>query len=479
VVTLEELSKGIDNKRTPELDGEFDFNKLCLSEYDIRTERDVSIMIETLKRDGQLEPLTISLDDESAIIVNGRTRYYGFAKMKQFGEWAPNLPLGKVKVKVYRNLTVIEQNYLNATINSNQKTLTTDEKLAFVEQHENELDEDSLRKALGLESKKHVKDYKSIAKVLRNQPELRDYLKTTKGGRGRGDIEIETARVIASVSDEVGRLALAKRAEKLKTEREITDRARRKELTKKAKKYEDLNKHRDELGLSQDELADVVIERSNDSLFSLFSASKGSEGKYGAFSDWVNDDWGEVIIFNPTTPYLNGSPTKESEAAIALRVARLRKFKVTLVEKDLPIANIWKRFCQDHPTAHVINTTAEEFMVNHLTKSLEKTLFYFNFKGDRAAREFMRPTITLHTLKLERPNSCVGHIIVEEWASPTNLASNYLELLSWFGKRSAGIKTIEEFVSRLASDLDMSWEIKWSKTLEEGNKRRTALVVFE
>jgi len=480
LITLGQLSNTIGTKRRPDLDGEIDFDKIELSPYDIRTERNVPFMAKSLARDGQLHPLTVTFNGGKIITVNGRTRYYGFKTLKEKGKWVPNLVNSKVKIEAYENLDRLEQNYLNATINSHQKTLNPDEKLAFVEQHKDDLDENSLREALGLEKIKQVRSYKDVAEMLEEQPELRPYLKTTKDGRGRGEVEIETASIISSLDDKVGRLALAKQAKHLKN-RNITDRARRKELTNKAKKYKELRKSKDKIGLNDKQIAAAVMERSNDSLFSLFSASKGSSGKYAAFYDWLAISKVDVaIIFNPTTPYLDGSPTFESEAAMAIRLSQIQGFEVILIEQDTPIAKIWENYCKSYKNVKIYNKSAEEFMVENLTFSKEKTLFYFNFKGDRAAREFMRPALTMGTLRKRRPNSTIGHILVEEWNIPTSKKSNYLEILSWFGVDFVSlIKTIEDFSSQLASVCGISYSIKWHKLLQDGNKRRTALVVFE
>lgn len=468
-VSLEELSKSIDSKRCPELDSDsFELRKLQKSPYDIRTERDVGAMIETLKRDGQLERLTVTFNDNTTWIVNGRTRVDAFSKLN----------VNFVKIKAYINLTQLEQNYLNAIINSNQKTLTTTEKLRFVRQHADALDEKSLKEALGLESENHARTYVKVAKMLDEDPILEDYLKTSKAGRGRGDIEIETARIVAKVKDKTARRKLAKYARDTAED----DRIRRTSLIKRAKVANELVSIKDELNLTTSQIMDTLSERTTESLFSLFKISKGSEGKYAAYANWVEVNApNTVICFDPTTPTLLGSPTKKSEAMMTVEAAQLRDFKVVLVERDKPIANIWRRQCRGLKNVDIINKSAEEYLVENLYPSTEKTLLYFNFKGDKEARQFLTPEF-IKSIKRLRPDSSIGHIIVEEWCNPTSKVSNYLELSSWFGVDNVlKIKKLEDFLNyhnQLLKPFNITWNIEWQKTLEEGNKRRVALVTF-
>jgi len=460
--TLEELSSSIDSKRREDLDGSIDVELIKLSAYDIRVERDIESMAETLKRDGQLEFITVNFDEEFYVIVNGRTRYLA---LKQ-----PILSLKKLKCKVYKGLTILEQNYLNATINTNQKTLTTDEKLRFVIRHENDLDSDSLRKALGLKSKTQLKAFLNVANM---DKEAREIVKTTKLGRERGTFEIETLNIISRAKEPEVQRIFARHSKQL-LDRDITDRTRRTEIRQKVNTYNKLKDKKEELKLNETEIARIVVSRSLTTLNSLLKIAKGSEGKYKAFWTILKDGkFEEIIIFNPTTPYLIGSPNNKSEALMTLELSRLQSMNLIFVDRDKAICDIWKR----KENFKVINKSAEEYIYHDYESSHKKTLIYLNLAGDRTAREFLSPKLLL-TLKNFRPNLTIAFIVVEEWSNPTNKASNCLELLRFFGiDRDDEITTIESFLDKIEEliDFKMSFSIVWEKR----ENRRVALVVLK
>ena len=124
---LEKISKSIKAKRNEKLDSQnFPLKKLQLSKYDIRKNRNTDKMKEDLLRDGQLQPITISKNGNDYTVVNGRTRYLGM--MVHADKFPTDI------VEVYEDLTVLEQNYLNAQINVGQNPLTPDEKREFIKE---------------------------------------------------------------------------------------------------------------------------------------------------------------------------------------------------------------------------------------------------------------------------------------------------------------------------------------------------------
>ena len=140
---LSEISTSIHSKRNEKLDSQtLSISKLELSPYDIRKNRNGEKMKEDLLRDGQLQPITVTKNGGKYIVVNGRTRYLEMIKMPD--------KFKTVKVEVYENLTVLEQNYLNAQINVGQNPLTPDEKRDFIIKHKDELPLEEMAKALGL-----------------------------------------------------------------------------------------------------------------------------------------------------------------------------------------------------------------------------------------------------------------------------------------------------------------------------------------
>jgi len=185
---LEDISLSIHSKRKTNLDTQiFLLTDLKLAEHDIRQNREIGKLKNDLIRDGQLQPLTITKNGTDYIIVNGRTRYLDMVEINKEEETLNMFEF--VSVEVYENLTVMEQDYLNAQINVKQTPLTSNEKLAFVDRYEQALNAVELGEALNL-SPSQVLKYKATAKL---SVEAREKFVQQAEGYGRGEINIETA----------------------------------------------------------------------------------------------------------------------------------------------------------------------------------------------------------------------------------------------------------------------------------------------
>lgn len=197
---LETISKSIQSKRRADLDTqEFPLSKIVLSTYDIRKNRGRnSKLMGDIKRDGQLQPITIniksngkqinSLDDiikyaiVIAVVVNGRTR-----KIEMDELFALFGLCEFVKVEIYVDLTELEENYLNAQINITQNPLSPDEKREFIIKHMNEISIEEMAKALGL-GMEMFKNYLATTKV---SPDVLKAWTPKSDGHGRGSVKIE------------------------------------------------------------------------------------------------------------------------------------------------------------------------------------------------------------------------------------------------------------------------------------------------
>ena len=191
---LEDISKSIKSKRNEKLDSlSLPIKKLELSKYDIRKNRNTEKMKEDLLRDGQLQPITVSKTDDKYTIVNGRTRYLG---MIIFPDKFPT-----AIVEVYEDLTVLEQNYLNAQINVGQNPLTPDEKREFIIKHRKELPIEDMAKALGL-GLEMFKNYMATAEVSKSV--LKAWTPQSEG-HGRGSVKVEElGKVVRAYEQESG-----------------------------------------------------------------------------------------------------------------------------------------------------------------------------------------------------------------------------------------------------------------------------------
>jgi len=183
--TLEEISDSIQGKRNEKLDSqEFPFSDLTLSDYDIRDNRDIENLKDDLVRDGQLQDITVSLNNGVYIIVNGRTR---FLAMQAVNAETPYPYFKTVKVEVYENLSELEQNYLNAQINVSQSPLTPNEKVNFVKKYKDVLDPQALGVALGIKENM-LENYLEVADT--DEEVLKAFAPKTEG-YGRSDVSVE------------------------------------------------------------------------------------------------------------------------------------------------------------------------------------------------------------------------------------------------------------------------------------------------
>lgn len=184
--TLESISESIQSKRNENFDSlTFPFKDLTLSEYDIREDRDIEKLKENILRDGQLQVITLSLNDGVYTVVNGRTRYLAIENIRKNKDTKDLFDT--VKVEVYEDLTELEQNYLNAQINVSQNPLTAKEKVNFVIKYKDVLEFKALGKALGI-GEKMLENYIETA----DQPEeVHKAFSPKSEGHGRSDIKVE------------------------------------------------------------------------------------------------------------------------------------------------------------------------------------------------------------------------------------------------------------------------------------------------
>jgi hypothetical protein len=192
---LNSISASILSKRRSDLDTEnFPLSKLTLSTYDIRKNRVRNPKLrEDLKRDNQLQPITINIKTDGKkltnllnallfIVVNGRTR-----KIEMDDLFATDGLFANVSVVVYENLTELEENYLNAQINISQNPLTPDEKREFIIKYKNEIPIEEMAKALGL-GMEMFKNYLATTKV--DKEVLKAWTPKSEG-HGRGTVKVE------------------------------------------------------------------------------------------------------------------------------------------------------------------------------------------------------------------------------------------------------------------------------------------------
>jgi len=252
---LENISASILSKRRADLDTEnFPLSKLTLSSYDIRKNRVRNPKLkEDLKRDNQLQPITINVKTDGKkltnlltavlfVVVNGRTRKIEMDELfAEFGMFE------FVSVVVYENLTELEENYLNAQINISQNPLTPDEKREFIIKYKNEIPMEEMAKALGFTDLEMFKNYEATTEV--NDSTLKEWMPKSKG-HGRGSIKVEelgiAIRAYKKTNPDVDKKTLNKtfkKLGKLSSESDARRDDKRKEFPKIVKKVAEYQKN--------------------------------------------------------------------------------------------------------------------------------------------------------------------------------------------------------------------------------------------
>lgn len=466
-LTLEELNKSIKAKRKGiEM---VSLDKIHLQKYDIRTERNVEQMMESLKHSDQLKPLTLSYSTKEGIywLIDGRTRFIAMSKLH---ELTLRMRWKEARAEIYVDLTIPEQDYLNASINANQKTLTSDEKFEYVKKYKTEIEPEDLAKALNL-SEEHIRDLISVARMVEDNPEVEEFIKQTKKGRGRGSLDIQTASYVAKVKDGGAQIEFAKQVSKYASERNITDRAKRRVVREQLKKINDLTDHKEELDLTSKEVVRLVVE-GEDSNAGLISPENSYE-KFIHYKDLLKKESFEEIIFaNIQSPKMLNTPDGRSMAKITLDYARQRQIPITMIDGSKMTCDLWKA----KEDINVMHKYVEQFLETDFQPSKNKTLMVWHLSGNRNARELLDTRI-LRDIGIIRPKAILVFILTEEWTTPSCEWSNTLERIRTFGiLKGKTLKNMEmeDYFNAIESELQN--KVKFTIIWEKRKQRRVALI---
>lgn len=468
--TLEELNKSIDLKRKGiEV---VSLDKIQVRQYDIRLERNPEQMMESLKQSGQRKPLTLSHSTKENIyyVVDGRTR---FVAMKKLCELCLRMRWKDAKAEIYVDLTIPEEDYLNAVINANQKTLTSDEKFEYVKKYKGEIEPQDLAKALNL-SEEHTRDLINVAKMVEDKPEIEEFIKQTKKGRGRGSLDIQTASYVAKVKDDDAQIEFAKQVSKYATERNLSDRAKRRVVREQLKQINKLAEHKEELDLTGTEVVKCVVE-SEDTNAGLISPENSYE-KFNHFADLLKkESFDEIIFDNIQSPKMLNTPDGRSMAKITLDHARQHGIPITLIDSSKNTCNVWKA----KEDIDVIHKYLEQFLETDFQPSKNKTLMVWHLAGNGNFRKFLDARI-LKDVGIIRPKTTLVFILTEEWTTPSCGWSDTLERIRTFGiLKGKQLKnmTIETYFNAIKSELQN--KVKFTIVWEKQKQRRVALVKME
>ncbi len=301
--TLESISNGIQGKRNETLDSQnFPFKDLKLSPYDIRENRDIKKLKNNLVRDGQLQVITISMNNGIPTVVNGRTRHITMEEINA-DEQTKDM-FSTVKVEVYEDLTELEQDYLNAQINVSQNPLTPNEKVNFVKKYINILDPKALGEALGI-AKEMLEMYIETAET---NDEVQQAFSPQNEGHGRSDVKVEelgkTAKAYKSESGGVAPdvktyVALGKAFDSM----DYTRDKKRKIVPLVAKKTAKLQQNPSIVKkFTTKEIIEIAVKETSITNSSANGGTgdklpKNSSEKYNIIDDLLNDTYDFAIVY--------------------------------------------------------------------------------------------------------------------------------------------------------------------------------------
>ena len=426
---IESIAKSIESKRTRKLDDEkFPLNKILLNEYDIRDgNRNVEVMAESLKLNGQKEPLTLNKrEDGSVVIVNGRTR---FSAMTTILDWIFG------KVKFYDGLTELEEDYLNAILNSQQNPLTTDEKRNFIKRHhgkfEKEFGKEAIKeigRALRL-TDGQVKDYLETVQPYVSETVV-DLFKQEKKGYGRGEIKIEAlAQVVKKVKDEKALKEIGK-WHKTSTSTDRILRRQRREIAKRTSKYLNNESLVEKYGtkmIAKKAIEEVTTKTKYNSGESL---PKNSENKYPIIDELLKDNYEFAFIgFAESLQRKVGDVYMDSETKRIID-SGIKQIAINGMELDKVSE------AEDYAKSKgcEVITYIEDILgtIQKLEPSNRKGLIYLN----GAFLWSWRPKF-IQTFKELYPNSTIAFVIIDEFSgySPVSLTDRTKELVTIFAIR--------------------------------------------
>jgi hypothetical protein len=178
-------------------------------------------------------------------------------------------------------LTEFEEDYLNATINSNQKELTSDEKREFVKKHKDVMSIPSLMVALNL-TKGQVEDIKISTDV---PDEIVELFRQEDKGYGRGIIDIQA---ISQVAKKVKDPEAMKYIGEWQQNTEKTDRVKRKARREIATTVANWTENKiltDKYTVK--EIVEKAITKVENAQFTGDVLPKGSEKKFDVFASII------------------------------------------------------------------------------------------------------------------------------------------------------------------------------------------------
>lgn len=460
--TIESISKNIQSKRRADLDTqEFPLSKLKLSSYDIRKNRSRnSKLMEDLLRDGQLQPLTISINtgEDIATVVNGRTRVIEIQDLNKSQGLFEN-----IKVEVYENLTPIEQNYLNAQINISQNPLTPDEKREFIIKHKNEIPIEEMAKALGL-GMEMFKNYLATTEVSKDV--LKAWTPKSKG-HGRGSEKIEelgkSIRAYKRKNDKVDKKTLNNTFKKLGKLSENMDLRRDEKRKQFPKIVEKVAEHQKNPKLVKKYDVDTLIKSASKEVSNTNGCSgdklpQNSSEKYKIIDGLLKDTYDFAVLL-----FAEGLHRDDNGIQVDSETKRVINAVNEIIVVGNEIAKIseiedYAKLMGKKITIHIEDVL--EACENNLKVDKRKGFVYVNGASLFAQRpEFM------NYLKAKYPNSKIAMVVLDLLFGKSQVykGATLKERITVYG----GVENFDEVIAKFKSLVKFSKFRKYANTPQE------------
>lgn len=453
---LETISKSIKSKRRADLDTEnFPLSKLTLSTYDIRKNRSRNSKLrEDLKRDKQLQPITINVKTDGKkltdlqkavlfVVVNGRTR-----KLEMDELFATDGLFANVAVAIYENLTEIEENYLNAQINISQNPLTPDEKREFIIRHRKDLPIEEMAKALGL-GMEMFKNYDATTQV--SDKVLKAWTPKSEG-HGRGSVKVEelgkAIRAYKRTNPTVDKKTLNKTFTNLGKESEKSDLKRdekRIAFPKVVERVAELQKNAD---VVKEYDTETIIQSATQSVVGINKNSGdrlpvNSGKKYKIVDGFLKDEYDFAVLLFAEALYRNDNGTQ---------VASETKRVIDAVDEIIAVGIELDKLTDMKKYAKSLGKTFTVCKKDALA-ALDGDLVDDNRKGfvyvNGAALFSQRPEF-MNLLKKKYPNSRIAMVFLDLLFGKNQLTNNgsiLRERLTIYG----GAKNFDEVIAKFKS----------------------------
>ena len=451
-ISIKDLVESIKSKKTG-------YKKISLKNikprgHDLRQTRNPEQLKNSILQNGITEPLSVNEVDGYFRLINGKTRWCAMMLDGVADQYKKNFGSLDIYCETYKGLTEEEEDYLDAIKNAEQKSLSKEEKLKYVERYGDKINENDLRNILGLELKQ-VREYIVVAKVP-EESRRRD---------ATGDISIRDTMIVAEINVDpklkpqiakanLGSLDGGRTENELRILRNnINERVKNIPITKETPEF--IVKHE--------------LDKSQASTLTTYAAipkvPRGSQEKYDQFESVLKSVRPDEIIF--ANPEISEYYVDDDDKPIKTQIMRAYDWAKEN-SKMLIVTNKNKLECEEwntkFPDMNIMNISIEKYLINNVTPSNKKTLLYLHLSGDRTTRDILSER-TLKDLKKIRPKITILSIYVSGWYNDTGKEE---ELISRFGileQKNAVIETLDQYLSEIEIQIDhvLKHKIVWEK----------------